>query len=180
MTRTLTRIASLISVMLVPALVVAEPAKALANPNFGSSQFQIQLQQDAGLFGAPGDQRQACPTVRGCPLPTSWGREWRVDNEWVRFVERYGHPRGEEWRSDRTPARKWNTIVQRYRWWIGTHPYNSSQRWHREHQEVLEYLEQDYYNYWYRQRFNMEPPDSRSHSHGYRAQGQVITRDGRW
>lgn len=178
MTKTVTKTASLIGMTLVPALLVLAATQALANPRFGSMEFQIHLQLDAGLLRPCDDRGQPCPTIRGCPLPTSWGREWRPDDEWVRYVERHGHPQGLEWRADRTPARKWNTIVQRYRWWIGTQGYDGGARWQQEHQWVLEYLEQDYYNYWYRQRYRMEPPDPRSHSHGYRAEGTMIFRDG--
>ena len=129
MTRTATKTASLIVVWLVSALLVLLATAALANPNFGDPRFRLLLQQDAGMVRIHDPWDRPCPTIRGCPLPVDWGPQWRLDNEWVRFVERFGHPPGQDWRADRTPARKWNTIVERYRWWMNNYDGRRGARW---------------------------------------------------
>ncbi|MCD6360431.1 MAG: hypothetical protein J7M38_06140 [Armatimonadetes bacterium] len=173
MNTTMRKIASLTTVLLVLALVATVSTKALANPRFGSDEFRVQLKVDSGLFGSRHSKMGPCPTIRGVPLPSTWGRKWRLNDEWVRYVARHGHPKGHGWVSERMPNRKWQNIVNRYKWYVQTHRFDA-----REYQQVLEYLEQDWYNYWYRQRYGENPPNHRSHSHGFRADGVRIIRGG--
>jgi len=172
MTTTQRKIATLMAIALVPALVVAFSTQALANPRFGNIEFQIHLQQDLGMYDADKGDRP-CPTVRGVPLVPSWGREWQPNNDWVRFVVRNGHPPGQKWPSAETPDQKWAKVVRRYRAHLLSQPYDGTERWHREHQHLLQYLEQNYYNYWYRLRYGQNPPnhDSQYHGWGYGQEG---------
>ena len=73
MTTTLRKIARIMTVMLVPALVVLVPTKALANPNFGNRDFQEHLRQDSGLFGGS-DARRYVHYRRPGGRPHVYGR----------------------------------------------------------------------------------------------------------
>ena len=79
MTRTARTMVTIATLMVVPAL--AGLAVAAANPDFGNRDFQAHLQQDLGLWGPPQGSERPCPTVRGVPIPRSWGREWSPSSD---------------------------------------------------------------------------------------------------
>ena len=173
MTSYFKQIATLVAVMLVPALVVLAPTKALANPNFGNLDFQAHLQQDLGMFAPAGGANRPCPTIHGVPVPRSWGRDWWPADEWVRYVNRTGHPPNGNWPTQEPPDQKWAQTVRRYRAYLLTHPYNGTYECQVRHQHFLEYLEQNYYNYWFRLRYGHNPTnfDSNYYGWGYGQEG---------
>ena len=168
MTRTARVTATLTAALLVPALMVLTPMKALANPNFGNADFQTHLQQDLGMFG-PDDhgRNRPCPTVRRVPVPRSWGREWWPANDWVQYTNRRGHPPNGNWPASETPDQKWRKTVKRYRAFLLNHRYDGTYECHVRHQHMLEYLEQNYYNYWHRLRYGQNPRNHTSNYYGW-------------
>ncbi|MGC9317020.1 MAG: hypothetical protein ACP5KN_03160 [Armatimonadota bacterium] len=166
-TRRLTMILTVTTLTVMPALV-GLAGHAMANPDFGSPEFQIFLQRDLGLVGPSDREAGACPTVRGVPMPRSWGRDWWPANDWVQYVKRHGHPpnRGRCVETE-TPDQKWKKTVRRYRAFLINHPYDGSHRWDIRHSHFLEYLEQNWYNYWHRLRYGKNPPNHDSNYHGW-------------
>jgi len=144
------------------------PVYRSPNPNFGNQDFQAHLQQDLGLWGPPPTGNRPCPTVRGVPVPRSWGREWWPANDWMEYVARHGVPPGQGgWDLPETPDAKWAQQVQGYRAWLINHPFDGSRQWHQKHDHFLQYLEQNWYNYWYRLRYGQNPPNHTSHYFGW-------------
>lgn len=138
------------------------------NPRFGNPDFQAHLQQDLGLWGPPPAGHRPCPTVRGVPVPRSWGRDWWPANDWVEYVARHGVPPGQRgWDLPETPDAKWAQQVQGYRAWLINHPFGGSREWHLKHSHFLQYLEQNWYNYWFRLRYGQNPPNHTSHYFGW-------------
>jgi hypothetical protein len=158
------------ALMVGPALVATAGSVAAANPDFGSPRFMWHLQEDLGMAGPRGDHgvKRPCPTVRGVPIPASWGRQWRPQNKWMRHLDRHGYPPGQRYhRNTETPDQKWQKHVKRYRAWLINHRYDGSRRWHRMHDHFLQYLEQNWYNYWHRLRYGQNPPNHDSNYFGW-------------
>jgi hypothetical protein len=156
-----------ISITVAPALVGAG-MDAAANPDFGSPQFMWHLQQDVGMIDRGASPKRPCPTVRGVPVPPTWGYKWRPENEWMRYIDRHGHPPDREHAAGReTPDQKWHKTVKRYRAFLVNHPYTGWSGWHVKHDHFVQYLEQNWYNYWHRLRYGSNPPNHDSHYHGW-------------
>ncbi len=157
------------TMMVIPAPVMVAGHTAWANPDFGSERFMWHLQEDLGVIDPPDHRAQRpCPTVRGVPVPASWGAKWRPQDEWMRHIERHGHPpAAKHARNMETPDRKWQKHVKRYRAWLINHPYDGSHSWHRKHNHFLQYMEQNWYNYWHRLRYGSNPANHDSHYFGW-------------
>ena len=170
-TRAALTVLTVTSLMVAPALAGLAGSVASDNPDFGSPNFMWHLQEDLGLTGPADHGRSAkrpCPTVRGVPIPASWGPRWRPQNEWMRHMERHGYPpHTRSYQRTETPDQKWQKHVTRYRAWLMNHPYDGSDRWHRTHDHFMQYLEQNWYNYWYRLRYGQNPRNHDSHYFGW-------------
>ena len=168
MTRTLATMLTIATLMVVPALMGLATDTAAANPSFGSREFQAHLQQDLGLWAPPHSSARPCPTVRGVPIPTTWGREWSTSDRWVRELERTGFPPGHRrWELPETPDQKWAKQVNGYRSFLISHPFDGSREWYQMHDHFMQYLEQNWYNYWHRLRYGHNPDNHTSHYFGW-------------
>lgn len=161
MTRKALALLTVITLMMAPASAAPARRVAPADPEFGNPQFILHLQEDLGIIKPSYSHRRErpCPTVRGVPIPESWGPDWQPRNRWLRHIDKRGYPPGQSYmhRSE-TPDRKWQEIVARYRGWLIDHRYDGSHRWNQMHNQFLHYLEQDWYDYWYRLRYGETPP----------------------
>jgi len=166
--------------MVIPVMLVLGTSQAQANPQFGSPEFQWQLQQGMGPTQAPGKYvpAQGAPAYGYGPvpqyagnrsrIPASWGNEWGYQDPWTAAVRRYGYPPGyQRLPYTETPQEKWDKLQRRYQAFLINHPYNRSRQWQITHQHFCEYLDQNWYNYWYRLRYGQNPPNWDSHYHGW-------------
>lgn len=169
MTRTIVAILTVVALtMTLPAIALASKTRFAPNPDFGNEEFQAHLQQDVGLQSHAQQRNRPCPTVRGVPVPRSWGRDWWPANDWIEYLNRNGHPPNHRGRDlGETPDLKWQKTVQRYRAFLINHPYDGSRQWHRKHEHIMQYLEQNWYNYWHRLRYGQNPPNHTSHYFGW-------------
>ncbi len=168
MIRTLLTSLAVTTLVVVPALAGLGMDAVSANPDFGDPQFVWHLQQDVGLADRPAQGKRPCPTVRGVPIPTSWGHQWRPQNEWMRYVDRHGYPpKCKRCDATETPDQKWQSHVQRYRAFLINHPYDGGRNWHRIHSHFVQYMEQNWYNYWHRLRYGSNPDNHTSHYYGW-------------
>ncbi len=182
MTRRVLTITLITVLMVIPAMLALGTDQAEANPQFGSAEFQWQLQQGMGRTGQPGKHMpaQGPPGYGGyypggnSRIPAAWGNQWGYQDPWTAAVRRYGYPPGyQRLPYTEAPAQKWQKIQRRYQAFLRNHPYDGSRQWHIKHQHFCEYLDQNWYNYWYRLRYGHNPPnwDSNYHGWGYGREG---------
>jgi len=162
----------------IPALLALGTDQAQANPAFGSPEFQWQLnsslgspyqpQQSAPRHGPPGYTSGPRYPVGRSRIPAAWGDRWGYQDPWTAAVRRYGYPPGyQKLPYTESPEQKWAKIERRYRAFLTNHPYDGTRQWQIKHQHFGEYLDQNWYNYWYRLRYGRNPPNHDSHYHGW-------------
>jgi hypothetical protein len=178
MTRRLLTITLVAALTAIPALVALGTNQAEANPDFGGLEFQWYLRSGPSSgpeqtkcvpssYNSPGAYGQWYPGP-STPIPASWGNSWGYQDPWTATVRRYGYPPGyQRLPYTETPQQKWDKLQKRYQAFMINHPYDGSQAWGIKHQHFTEYLEQNWYNYWYRLRYGQNPPNHDSNYHGW-------------
>ncbi len=179
--RTMTRqtlTITLVAVLtVIPAMLVLGTDLAEANPQFGGPEFQWYLQfgtlgqqpsKRAPGYGGPAGAYRAGYGGPRTPIPASWGNTWGYQDPWTAAVRRYGYPPGyQRLPYTETPDQKWSKLQTRYQAFLINHPYNGTRQWQVKHQHFTEYLDQNWYNYWHRQRYGRNPPNHDSHYNGW-------------